>query len=100
MLTFLLILFIYFNFFNVDVLLFYNNVFLVYQHANLSQPIHYKKINIKIYPTDKNKNIKIYNVNHTKPAPSTNLLQSLLGQCVWYPFSYRFLKTVKGLDIF
>ena len=52
------ILFIYFNLFNVDVLLFYNNGYIAYQHANLSQPIHYKKINIKIYITDKNKNIK------------------------------------------
>ena len=47
-------LFIYFNLFNVDVLFFYNNIAIL--HTNM--PIHYKKINIKIYATDKSKKIK------------------------------------------
>ena len=41
-------IFIYFNLFKVDVLLFYNNYYIlhsyiVYQHPNLSQIIHCKK---------------------------------------------------------
>ena len=39
-----------------------------------------QKIYIKIYITDKNKNIKNHNVNHKKPTPSTYLLQSLQRQ--------------------
>ena len=52
-----------------------------------------------MYITDKNKYIKNYNVNHKNPTPSISLIKPS-RVVVWYPFPYRFFKTVKGLGFF
>ena len=71
-------------------MLFYNNGYIAYQHANLSQPIHYKKINIKIYITDKNKNIKESQCKSKKTYTINIPLTKPTKTIVWYPFPYRF----------
>ena len=55
---------------------------------------------MKVYITDKNKNIKNRNVNHEKPTPSTYLLQSLQGQLFGSYFLIDFLKLLRDWTFF
>ena len=55
---------------------------------------------MKIYITDKNKNIKNHNVNHKKSAPSTYLLQSIQGQLLRIHFLIDFSELLKDWAFF
>ena len=55
---------------------------------------------MKIYITDKNKNIKNHYVTHKKPTPSAYPLQSLQGQLSGIHFLIDFLKLLRDWAFF